>query len=233
MSARAAAVLATILLLSACSASIGGGPVASPASRAGVGLASVPPATAAPSRGSAATTDPSPSATTTRHAGWFAFGPDGALYVTDCGTSTSGGMVLAMDTVDTAHPVAGDPIEFARAAAPFGDGGPAPQASIGCATGIAFDRDGRLLIADHNHNRIRRIESDGTITTIAGLASPPVSNGGSFSGDGGPAVDATLNAPVGLTVDAVGRLYIADRENDRVRRVDLDGTITDRRREWR
>jgi sugar lactone lactonase YvrE len=152
------------------------------------------------------------------HAGPFAFGPDGALYVSDC----EAGAVIRLVTPTEAVPI----VEGSGPASDdFGDGGPAMQAHLLCPAGLAFDGQGRLLIADHGHNRVRRVEPDGTIQTIVGAKSPPEINHGAFSGDGGPAVDAALDAPVGLTVSRDGTLYIGDRGNDRVRDVTPDGVI--------
>lgn len=94
-----------------------------------------------------------------------------------------------------------------------GDGGPATQAAIENPQDLAVDREGNLFVA--TQNRIRRIEaSSGTIETIAGGEQP------GFSGDGGPAAAALLNAPLGVAVDATGNIYIADSRNYRIRRVD-------------
>jgi len=101
-----------------------------------------------------------------------------------------------------------------------GDGGPATAAKLNFPTGLAIDADGNLYVSDANNNRVRRIDRDGVITTVAG-------NGvAGFGGDGGPATAAKLNAPAGLAFDGAGNIYIADQGNDRVRRVDLDGVIT-------
>jgi trimeric autotransporter adhesin len=85
---------------------------------------------------------------------------------------------------------------------------------------VAVDGAGDLYIADTNNNRIRRVDPSGVITTVAGTGTA------GFSGDDGPATEAELNRPVAVAVDDSGRLYIADRENDRVRRVDRRGVIT-------
>jgi sugar lactone lactonase YvrE len=99
-----------------------------------------------------------------------------------------------------------------------GDGGPATQARIRAPRAIALDGNGVLYIADSRNHRIRRVGSDGIITTIAGTGVA------GFSGDGGPATLARLNQPRGLTV-ADGTLYIADSDNSRVRRVPLGSGI--------
>ena len=88
---------------------------------------------------------------------------------------------------------------------------------------MALDGVGNLYIADTDNQRIRKVDSTGTITTIAG-SGEHLHNG--FSGDGGPAVEAQLSFPTGLAVDEAGNVYIADQGNDRIRKVDSAGTIT-------
>jgi sugar lactone lactonase YvrE len=101
-----------------------------------------------------------------------------------------------------------------------GDGGAATQAQLNSPRGVAVDGAGNVYIADTGNHRIRRVGSNGIITTYAGT------NGPGFSGDGGPATQAQLSSPVGVAVDGAGAVYIADRANNRIRRVDLDGIIT-------
>ena len=100
-----------------------------------------------------------------------------------------------------------------------GDGGPAAEASMLDARGLAFDRQGNLYFSDYEANRIRKIDLGGTITTVAGGIAP------GFAVDGGPAVDALLDGPEDIAVDVLGNLYVADSGNDRVRRINTDGTI--------
>jgi len=101
-----------------------------------------------------------------------------------------------------------------------GDGGPALDALLKVPAGLVFDKQGNLYIADRENHRIRKVDRKGRITTFAG-------NGqAGFSGDGGKAVDASLNLPSGLAVDSKGNVYIADRSNDRIRRVDKKGVIS-------
>lgn len=101
-----------------------------------------------------------------------------------------------------------------------GDGGPATQAVLGYPEDVAVGADGSLYIPDFYNHRIRRIRPDGIITTVAG-------NGTSgFSGDGGLATQAKLDAPIGMAVGTDGSLYIADVGNNRIRRVGPDGIIT-------
>ena len=103
-----------------------------------------------------------------------------------------------------------------------GDGGPASKASLNNPFDVAFDRGGHLYLADTFNHVVRRVDAKtGLITTVAG-------NGAKgFSGDGGPADKAGLNEPYGLAFDPAGRLYVADRLNRRVRKVDATtGVIT-------
>ena len=101
-----------------------------------------------------------------------------------------------------------------------GDGGPATAASFSDPAGVAVDAAGNLYIADSSNNRIRKVDSDGIIATIAGNGT--IGN----AGDGGPATAARLSWPTGVALDAAGNLYIADTNNERIRRVDTSGIIT-------
>ena len=101
-----------------------------------------------------------------------------------------------------------------------GDGGLAAQATINNAVYVATDLFGNLYIADQNNNRVRKVDSKGIITTVAG------NGAGTYSGDGGPATQASLNSPTGVCTDAAGNLYIADVGNFRIRKVDTSGIIT-------
>jgi trimeric autotransporter adhesin len=105
---------------------------------------------------------------------------------------------------------------------PQGDGGLAGQASLGQPSALAFDTQGNLYIAETFNDRVRKVNaSDGKISTVAG------GNGTGSKGDGGPATAAQLHCPSGVAVDAQGNIYIADRDNHRVRRVAAsDGLIT-------
>jgi predicted extracellular nuclease/sugar lactone lactonase YvrE len=105
-----------------------------------------------------------------------------------------------------------------------GDGGPAINAQLNIPSDIAIDSSGNLFIADQGNNRVRKVDVTGIISTVVG--SPFMgSNGGGFSGDGGPAIDAYLNFPTAVAIDPQDRLYISDRINNRVRRVDTNGVI--------
>lgn len=138
----------------------------------------------------------------------LSFGPDGSLYATD-GTllrrvSPTGSAALMADAASPA----------------WGDGGFAKDARLSRPSGVAADSLGNVYLADRDHHRIRRVALNGTIATVAG------SGTAGYSGDGGPATEALLNAPSAVSIDASGNLYIADAGNNRVRKVTLDGTIT-------
>jgi hypothetical protein len=100
-----------------------------------------------------------------------------------------------------------------------GDGGQATDAQIGSMRDVAVGDDGNLYIADTFNHAIRRVGTDGIITTIAGTGEA------GFSGDGGAAVDAQLARPYGVTPGADGEIFIADADNHRVRRIGPSGII--------
>ena len=101
-----------------------------------------------------------------------------------------------------------------------GDDGPATNALLHRPTGVAVDGEGNLYIADRLHHRVRKVDTEGMITTIAGMADE------GFSGDGGPATSAQLDQPSGVAVDGDGYIFIADRGNNRIRQISPDGVIT-------
>ncbi len=104
-----------------------------------------------------------------------------------------------------------------------GDGGPAKNATLVYPTALALDDQGNLYFADGLY-WVRRISRDGIITTVAGNGCmTPI--GGCFSGDGGAATAASLDAVGGLSVDSAGVIYIADTFNYRVRKITRDGVI--------
>lgn len=103
-----------------------------------------------------------------------------------------------------------------------GDGGPATAAALISPWSLALDGRGGLYVGELGSARVRKVDlGSGTIVTVAGIG-----GNGAFSGDGGPATAAQLDRPLGLALDAAGNLFIADSQNDRVRRVDAaTGTI--------
>ncbi|MFE7622557.1 RICIN domain-containing protein [Streptomyces sp. NPDC057509] len=126
--------------------------------------------------------------------------------------------VAAMDGEDSAPPIS--TVAGTGSAGADGDGGPAVSAQVNYPNGVAMDRTGTLYVADYGGHRVRKITTDGKISTFAGTGS------GTFGGDGGPAVLAKLKNPCGVAVDGAGNVYIADSENYRVRKVTPDGNIS-------
>jgi sugar lactone lactonase YvrE len=86
--------------------------------------------------------------------------------------------------------------------------------------GMAFDNSGNLYLSDWGNYRVRKVDTNGIITTVAG------NGAGGYSGDGGPATNASLLGNSGVAVDSSGNIYIADGSNNRVRKVDTNGIIT-------
>lgn len=98
--------------------------------------------------------------------------------------------------------------------------GPAVDARLNHPTNIAFDLQGNLILAAwHNSKVMRWIPATGMLERVCGDGSR------SYAGDGGPAIDAVLDLPVATVVDKLGRIYITDQANNRIRRIELDGTI--------
>ncbi|MEV6962890.1 RICIN domain-containing protein [Streptomyces sp. NPDC051207] len=135
----------------------------------------------------------------------------GAVYIAD----TNNHRVRKVTTDGKISTIAGT-----GAAAFGGDGGPATAARLHTPLGVVVDSTGALYISDHGNHRIRKITSDGQISTVAGTGAA------GFRGDGGPAVSAQLNGPFGVALDGAGDLYIADYVNHRIRKVAADGTIS-------
>ena len=95
-----------------------------------------------------------------------------------------------------------------------GDGGPATAALFDTPWGIAVDRVGNLYISDNANQRIRMVNTSGTVNTFAGTST-------GFFGDNGPATSAKLRDPAGVSADATGNIYIADYNNHRIRKVSI------------
>jgi len=101
-----------------------------------------------------------------------------------------------------------------------GDNGPAVSAQLSDPHQLAFDAKGNMYVTDHSNNRIRKIDTLGIITTVAGDGTP------AYSGDGGPATSASMFHPSGIAIDKHGNFYIGDLLNNRIRKVDTSGIIT-------
>ena len=148
----------------------------------------------------------------------LAVGPDGSLYVAE----EVGNRVRKVGPDGIIMTVAGSISgqSCISQATACGDGGPATNALLSSPAGLALAPDGTLYIADRGNHRIRKIAPDGAISTIAGTGVQ------GFSGDGGPANQAQLSQPYGVSVAPDGNLYISDSGNSRVRRISVDGIIT-------
>ena len=138
----------------------------------------------------------------------------GNLYIADTGNSAVRKITAATGIITT---VAGDGTSGAA-----GDGGPATSANLNAPWGVTVDSGGDLYIADTNNHRIRLVAAaTGIISTVAGNGTTGGAGGGTFSGDGGPAIAAGLNYPYTVAFDAAGNMYIPDSGNNRVREVSV------------
>ncbi len=149
-----------------------------------------------------------------------AFAGDGTYYVADRLNSRIR-KVAPNGTIST---FAGDGSESCPPTAPCGDGGPASSAQLNDPEGVAVAPDGTVYIADTIRHRIRKVDPDGTISTVVGNGSdcqPP-----DTCGDGGPATAASLNQPRYVHLARDGSLYIGDSLSHRVRKVSTNGNIT-------
>lgn len=100
-----------------------------------------------------------------------------------------------------------------------GDGGPATQAELSNPDGLGLDQSGDLYISDSASNNVRKVDTFGTITTVAGNGTA------GYTGDNGPATVAQLNGPAGIAVDLPGNLYVADSLNNVIRKVGPAGAL--------
>lgn len=135
----------------------------------------------------------------------------GNLYIAD----TYNNCIRKVNTSGTITTVAGNGTEGYS-----GDNGPATSAELNWPMGVAVDSSGNIYIGDTNNNRVRVVNSGGTITTFAGNGTP------AYSGDNGPATLAELYMPYGVAVDTSGNLFIGEMVSDRVRKINSSGTIT-------
>jgi uncharacterized protein (TIGR03437 family) len=136
--------------------------------------------------------------------------PGGNIYVAD----QSNHVVRKIDTAHNISTFAGT-----GSAGFSGDGGQAASAQLNNPTAVAIDGAGNVYISDQFNQRIRRVNTSGVISTVAGNGTA------GFAGDGGLAINAALNYPGGLITDSAGIVYFADDVNFRVRAIAADGTI--------
>lgn len=136
---------------------------------------------------------------------------NGNVYIADTGN----GAIRKVDSTATITTVAGTGVS-----AYSGDGGQATKAQLYSPYSVALDSSGNMYIAEYADSRIRKVTSQGTISTIAGTGAA------GYGGDNGPAASAQLNSPEGVAVDAAGNVYIADVWNNRIRKISSSGTIS-------
>ena|ERR1700676_551907 len=130
-------------------------------------------------------------------------------------TARKGGVLLLVSVAALAQQYT---ISTIAGGAPPPTPSPAITAAIGSPQGIAVDASGNVYFT--GHNVVLEVDTNGVLTRVAGNAQ------GGYSGDGGPATDAQLNAPSALAMDSGGNLYIADTNNNVIRQVTPDGVIT-------
>jgi len=142
----------------------------------------------------------------------LALDDDGNLYIAD----RMNHRIRKVNTSGVITTIAGNGLATTR-----GDGGPATLASINRPNDVKISPDGALIIADTYGNAIRKIKEDGIINTIAG-----VGDGYSgFGGDEGVIGESRLSTPFALAIDKTGNIYVADKNNNRIRRIDVTGAI--------
>src|SRR6185503_14722186 len=124
------------------------------------------------------------------------------IYIADTGNH----VIRRIDTDGTIHTIAGTGVPGYS-----GDNGPATQAQLNVPSDVAIAPDGTIYIADTKNNRIRRVGTDGIITTIAGTGA------GGYSGDGGLAKNAKLDRPYGVALAPTGEIVVFDTHNHRIR----------------
>lgn len=148
-------------------------------------------------------------------------GADGTVYLIE--TSSEGGIhgVRAVRPDGLLGTVAGHTDDDRAGNGSFaGDGGPAAKAGLNNPRGVAAGPDGTFYVADTYNERVRRVTSNGVITTVAGTGRR------AETGDDGPATAAALLDPSGLAVGADGTVYVTSAESTRVRAIAPDGTIS-------
>jgi sugar lactone lactonase YvrE len=131
----------------------------------------------------------------------------GNLYVADAGNN----LIRKIDT-------SGNVTTLAGSGAAGAANGVGTAASFNAARGIAVDAGGNVYVADTSNNLIRKIDTSGNVTTLAGAGAQGAANGQGTA--------ASFNGPYGLVVDANGNLYVADTDNNLIRKIDVSGNVT-------
>jgi sugar lactone lactonase YvrE len=148
-----------------------------------------------------------------KHPTGVAFDASGNVYIADYGNNRVRKVTISSGIIST---VAG----YTATGGYSGDGGQATAAELDGPIAVVIDALDNIYISDYNNARIRKINTLGIISTYAGTGT------GGYSGDGAAATAAKIFLPSGVTVDAVGNLYIADFDNNRIRKVSTTGIIT-------
>ena len=164
---------------------------------------------------------------------WLAAAVVSSLPLAGFGLAINGAHADPGDPPGTIRTIAGSNRNFAQGGF-FGDGGPAVQAQLYDPRAFTFAPNGDLYIADSLNERIRKIDTQGNISTFAGNPTPDangnptpcVASSSNNCGDGGPASQAGFNEPHGIAMDSKGNVYVSDSQNNRIRRIDPSGTIT-------
>ena len=142
--------------------------------------------------------------------------PSGEIYIPDAHNNR----IRKVDLFGTITTVAGSGPAGLIHGGFSGDGGPATNALLNLPLAVHTDAAGNMYISDYRNHRIRKVDTAGIITTIAGTGTQ------GYSGDGGPALSATMRFPRGIHVDGVGNIYFADGNNHALRKIDTSGIIT-------
>jgi sugar lactone lactonase YvrE len=137
---------------------------------------------------------------------------NGNIYIADSGNNRIRKVFAVNSTIITIAGTGTGPYN--------GDGILATNATLQDPRGVAVDTNGNIYIAETGNNRIRKVLSNGTITTVAGTGT------GGYNNDNILATSAELNKPYGVALDTIGDIYIADGNNNRIRKVLSNGTIT-------
>jgi len=135
---------------------------------------------------------------------------NGNVYISD----TSNFVIRKIDTSMNTTTFAG-----ANQRGYSGDGGAATSAQLWFPAGLAFDKSGNLYVADYGSMTVRKIDTSGKISTVAGTGSF------GYSGDGGSANKAALGLPLSLAIDPAGNIFIGDTGNNNIREITPDGNI--------